>query len=124
VIFYPSPTPLRGILIDHKLPANTGNRLVGQPLKQALNERLHQRSKNLWLPGWPVSVANPGIVMDGKGQFWLSEHESAILLTYPDRSTLIPLLGIGITQATVTWDGWRGDLLQADTAYGFWSAVP
>ena len=124
VIYYPSPTPLRGILVDHKLMPNASNHLTSQPLEQALNNRLHQRSKNPWLPSWPLTVASPSIVLDSKGQFWLTENGSSIPLKHPARAALIPLLRIGITQATVTWDGWHGDLLQADTAFGFWSAVP
>jgi SWIM zinc finger len=125
IAFYPSPTPLRGIIIDHKLLANSRLHLSGQPLKQALAERLMQRSKNPWLPTWPLVVAYPVVVTDNAGQFWLTESgdNCAIPLKHPDRAALLPLLGLQIRNATVTWDGWRGDLLQADTAYGFWSAL-
>ncbi|ESS72765.1 hypothetical protein MGMO_46c00070 [Methyloglobulus morosus KoM1] len=124
VAYYPSPTPLRGIIVDHALLANGSRRLPGQPLKQALEGRLMQRSKNPWLPTWPLAVANPVVVTDNKGQFWLTGtgDDCVILLKHPDRTALLPLLGLQISHATVTWDGWRGDLLQADTVYGFWSA--
>lgn len=123
VVYFPSATPLRGVLVDYRrtdIPVAT---VSDVSLADALASRLAMRSQNPWLPNWPLAVANPKVLADENGQFWLSDHGTAVPIKHPDRAALLALAGLPITRATLTWGGWRADLLSADTAYGFWSVA-
>lgn len=123
VVYFPSATPLRAMLADYRLADNRSTyRVGGSPLASALAQRLSQRTRNPWLANWPMAVSRAKIIQTADGQFWLNEGNSFIPLSSPDRKALLTLAGVELTEASVTWDGWRADLLHAETPYGFWSA--
>ncbi len=97
--------------------------MLAQPLQTALNQRLNKRCKNSWLPSWPLCIANPRIQMDVRGACYLQQGDHALPIHTPDKTFLLPLMNRRIQQASITWDGWKGDLLHADTEYGFWGVA-
>lgn len=123
VVYFPSATPLRGILVDYQRADQSATGARGMNLADALAERLTRRQQNPWLPHWPLAVCKPQILADDNGRFWLSENGLSVPIKHPNSAALLALIGLPIDSATLTWDGWRADLLHADTAYGFWSVA-
>lgn len=123
LVYFRSATPLRGILVDYQRCETAAALSSGQGLAEALAERLARRKQNPWLPNWPLAVSKPQVFVDDEGRFWLTENGTSVPIKHPDEPALLPLVGLAIECATLTWDGWQADLLHADTAYGFWSAA-
>ena len=122
VVYFPSATPLRGILVDYQRTDTAAKLANGTSLAAALATRLVQRNQNPWLPYWPTAITKPQIIADRDGQFWLTENGTSVPIKHPDKAALLALIGLPIERAALTWDGWRADLLYADTEIGFWSA--
>ncbi|MGR8930790.1 MAG: SWIM zinc finger family protein [Gammaproteobacteria bacterium] len=123
VVYFPSATPLRGILVDYQRAENVTDPACGLSLADALADRLIRRQQNPWLPNWPLAVCNPEVFVDDSGEFWMTDNGISLPIKHPNNAALFALIGLPIKRATLTWDGWRADLLHADTAIGFWSAA-
>ncbi|MEM7281343.1 MAG: SWIM zinc finger family protein [Pseudomonadota bacterium] len=121
--FFPSATPMRAILTDHKPTDKQASVTGGTSLHIALEERLSYCVKNPFLRSWPLTVSEPSVKIDNTGSAWVTEGNTSLPLNAPQIDSLIALSTAKISHATVSWDGWRGQLLCAETDLGFWSGT-
>jgi hypothetical protein len=122
VVFYPSPTPLRGQLAAREAASpNIAWPVLPQGLHAALCAYEAALARLPWLDRWPLAASQLTVERTARRQLVLAgENELALPIERSQTDDLIPMLGIGPISALCTWDGHFAKLLAAETAIGRW----
>jgi len=125
VVYYPSSTPLRAIMVEptsHADSACAQMPVFNESAGQALTAFYSKRTTNPWLAQWPVSMAKTIIQRSNDEKLWVTDREAsvAIMVKSSDVDKTSVLLGLDDLTVHGLFDGRQIELLAASTPLGAW----
>ncbi|MGH6814955.1 MAG: SWIM zinc finger family protein, partial [Hyphomicrobiaceae bacterium] len=122
VVYYPSATPLRGLLAT-RTPCRDATAWPALPdtLETAFAAYETALTRQPWIEAWPLAAAGVTLERAASDRLVLTGAEGlALPLESRQTEALLPLLGLGAFSAILLWDGRCATLLAADTSIGAW----
>jgi hypothetical protein len=122
VVFYPSATPLRGLLAS-RAPVSTRADWPTWPkgLGPALDAYEDALARQPWLEYWPLGSSGLSMACLSGGRMGLADAAGRALPLHRAQSdALAVMLGLSPISALFIWDGACATLLAADTPIGRW----
>jgi len=125
VVYYPSSTPLRALLIDPTLDTTSAPGEVPvtpDTMTDALCAFYEKRATNPWLAKWPISVGNTTIQRSSDERLWATDADAsiAIAINAADAEKASVLLGLDNLTVHGLFDGKTLQPLAATTPLGAW----
>lgn len=122
VVFYPSPSPLRGLLAT-RMPTGTAAAWPQASIRiaAALDRYAAALTQVPWLEAWPITVQGVQLRSAGKGRLALVDADRRTLpIERGQIEALTPMLGLDGLSILALWDGHAARVLAADTPIGLW----
>jgi hypothetical protein len=124
--FYPSPVPLRAVVVEQVSSASKEYRwrAPSHDIAAALFQYEARLADRPWLGRWPMAV-HDGVVARERETLFLGHARGggALPIKARDDDMVLPLVGIGGIDAFGLWDGRCLDLRFAETPQGRWMGV-
>lgn len=122
VVYYPSATPLRGLMATRaSVDTATAWPVMAPGLDAALMTFEVALARQPWIDFWPLTASGIAVQPLAGGHLALVDGNGIVLpLDRRQSDSALPLMGLSELAAVFTWDGTFATLLAADTPIGRW----